>query len=160
MAIAAGLVLTSCSSADASASNAPTDEIVTPAGTTIEMPDDPQAALGFYTTDVDILTTLGVPLSQSQPIRDEYTAFPEFFDQSKLEGLDAFHNYPEYNFEGVANANPDFILNGLGYGHRPDVYLQRLRRRRLARLSIEGRGGPWARGPVAGMGRGVPGTCR
>ena len=128
----------------------------------VELPVAPQDALGMYTTDVDILVWLRYPLADSQPIRGDsgYTTFPCFFPYQALAGLKTFANYPDFNYEAILAAKPDFILNGLGYGHRPDVYLQRLRRGRLARLSIEGRGGPWARGPVAGMGRGVPGTCR
>ncbi|WP_426310586.1 ABC transporter substrate-binding protein [Cellulosimicrobium sp. E-16] len=82
----------------------------------VELPADPQAALGVYTTDIDMLVTLGVPLAGKQPIRDEgYTAFPSFFDQEALAGLETFENFPEYNYEEMLNAAPDVILNGLGY---------------------------------------------
>lgn len=82
----------------------------------ITIPADPQAALGMYTTDIDTLITLGVPLAGSQPIRgDGYTDFPSFFDQEALQGIETFGNYPEYNFEAILAAEPDFILNGLGY---------------------------------------------
>ncbi len=83
---------------------------------TVEIPAEPQAALGMYTTDVDILITLGYPLAGSQPVRDEgYSTFPSFFPQEELEGIETFTNYPEFNYEAILNAQPDFILNGLGY---------------------------------------------
>lgn len=82
----------------------------------VELPVNPQAALGFYTTDIDILITLGIPLAGSQPIRgDGYTEFPAFFPQDALAGIETFANYPEYNVEAVLAADPDLILNGLGY---------------------------------------------
>lgn len=83
----------------------------------VEMPGAPEAALGMYTTDVDILIWLGFPLAGSQPIRGDsgYTTFPCFFPQEALEGITSFGNYPEYNYEAILSAEPDFILNGLGY---------------------------------------------
>ena len=80
------------------------------------IPADPQAALGVYTTDLDMLITLGIPLAGSQPIRSQgYTTFPSFFDQEALEGIKTFENFPEYNYEEILAAQPDVILNGLGY---------------------------------------------
>jgi iron complex transport system substrate-binding protein len=80
------------------------------------IPVDPQAALGVYTTDLDMLITLGIPLAGSQPIRSQgYTTFPSFFDQEALEGIKTFENFPEYNYEEILAAKPDVILNGLGY---------------------------------------------
>lgn len=80
------------------------------------IPTDPQAALGVYTTDLDMLITLGIPLADSQPIRSQgYTSFPSFFDQKALEGIKTFENFPEYNYEEILAAKPDVILNGLGY---------------------------------------------
>ncbi len=80
------------------------------------IPADPQAALGVYTTDLDMLITLGIPLADSQPIRSQgYTTFPSFFDQKALEGIKTFENFPEYNYEEILAAEPDVILNGLGY---------------------------------------------
>lgn len=99
-------------------STAPATRTVTdPTGRALTMPTEPTAALGFYTTDVDILITLGIPLAQLQPIRGDsgYTTFPAFFPQPPLQGVSTFGNYPEYNFEKVLEARPDFILNGLGY---------------------------------------------
>jgi len=83
---------------------------------TVELPGDPKAALGMYTTDLDILIWLRYPLAKSQPIRDfGYTTFPCFFPYDALEGIGTFVNFPEYDFEKVLQAEPDFILNGLGY---------------------------------------------
>ena len=85
-------------------------------GNKVEVPTNPERALGFYTTDIDILITLGIPLAPMQPIRgDGYTEFPAFFPLDKLAGITTFGNYPEYNFEKVVEAEPDLILNGLGY---------------------------------------------
>lgn len=82
----------------------------------VELPANPRAALGMYTTDIDILLTLGIPLAKSQPIRgDGYTAFPAFFPQEELADIEPFQNYPEYNYEAILKAKPDLILNGLGY---------------------------------------------
>ncbi|GAA1665252.1 hypothetical protein GCM10009830_08510 [Glycomyces endophyticus] len=86
-----------------------------------EVPVAPQAALGMYTTDVDILAWLRYPLASSQPIRGDggYTTFPCFFPQDALADVSTFANYPEYDYESILMAEPDFILNGLGYD--PDV---------------------------------------
>lgn len=83
----------------------------------VELPTKPKAALGMYTTDVDILAWLGYPLASSQPIRGDggYTTFPCFFPYDSLQGVNTFQNYPDYDYEGVLLAEPDFILNGLGY---------------------------------------------
>ncbi len=82
----------------------------------VTIPVTPRKALGMYTTDVDILATLGIELAKDQPIRgDGYTTFPSFFPQDALEGIKPFANYPDYNYEAILAAQPDFILNGLGY---------------------------------------------
>lgn len=120
--LASALLLAACSTggsgaagADATAA-APTTLTVEDMTGEIAIPAEPQAALGMYTTDVDILITLGFPLAGSQPVRDEgYDAFPSFFPQAELEGIETFTNFPEYNFEAILAAQPDFILNGLGY---------------------------------------------
>ncbi|MCW4467206.1 ABC transporter substrate-binding protein [Glutamicibacter sp. MNS18] len=93
-----------------------------PEGHEVSVDHQPQAALGFYTTDVDILATLGIPLSASQPIRGDsgYETFPAYFPQEALQGITPFANYPEFNYEKVLEAEPDFILNGLGYD--PEVH--------------------------------------
>ncbi|MEU6250282.1 ABC transporter substrate-binding protein [Glycomyces sp. NPDC047010] len=87
----------------------------------VDLPVAPEAALGMYTTDVDILVWLRYPLAASQPIRGDagYTTFPCFFPQEALADVATFANYPEYDYESVLLAEPDFILNGLGYD--PDV---------------------------------------
>lgn len=83
----------------------------------VELPTAPGAALGMYTTDVDILIWLGYPLASSQPIRGDsgYQTFPCFFPAHPLAGVTSFGNYPDYNYEQILRADPDFILNGLGY---------------------------------------------
>lgn len=87
----------------------------------VELPVAPQAALGMYTTDIDILIWLRYPLASSQPIRGDagYQTFPCFFPQDALAEVSTFANYPEYDYESLLMAEPDFILNGLGYD--PDV---------------------------------------
>ena len=80
----------------------------------VTVPKEPKAALGFYTTDVDMLITLGYPLAHTQPIRDDWDSFPSFFPQEELAGIKTFHNYPEYNLEKILEIGPDFILNSLG----------------------------------------------
>lgn len=115
VAISAGLLLTAC--APAQAGDAASDDTITVDTDfgEVTVPTEPHAALGFYTTDVDMLITLGYPLASEQPIRDDWDAFPSFFPQEKLEGIKGFHNYPEFNLEHILEVGPDFILNGLGY---------------------------------------------
>ena len=104
------------SAASPSAAEPTSRTVVDGKGNTVEVPTNPQRALGFYTTDVDILITLGIPLAPIQPIRGEgYTEFPPFFPLDKLAGITTFGNFPEYNFEKVLEGEPDLILNGLGY---------------------------------------------
>lgn len=117
--LAAGLVLAGCSSSDLAPTaeeNTPsTHEVETDYGS-VELPVDPERALGMYTTDVDILIALGIPLADTQPVRDEgYAGFPSFFPQDELNGIETFQNYPDFNYEAILAAEPDFILNGLGY---------------------------------------------
>lgn len=125
---ATGLLLTSCagSTAAGSSEDGRTVELTTPAGVDITIPAEPRSALGFYTTDLDILITLGFELADTQPIRDDFTSFPDFFPQEELEGLDTFGNFPEFNLEAVLEAEPDFILNGLGYEEDLDGKLQKI----------------------------------
>ncbi|AHW63548.1 Putative ABC-type Fe3+-hydroxamate transporter, substrate-binding lipoprotein [Corynebacterium glyciniphilum AJ 3170] len=86
-----------------------------PLGHAVDLEHEPTAAMGFYTTDVDILATLGIPLASTQPVRDGYDSFPSYFPQDALKNVtDTFVNYPEVNYEAVADAAPDFILNGIG----------------------------------------------
>lgn len=94
----------------------------------VELPTDPQAALGMYTTDVDILITLGYPFAKSQPIRgnSDYTTFPSYFPQAELAGVTPFANYPDFNYEKILAAQPDFILNGLGYDKKTDERLKEI----------------------------------
>lgn len=93
-----------------------TATVATPFGD-VDLPVAPGAALGMYTTDVDILVWLGYPLATSQPMRGDsgYQTFPCFFPQEALAGIATFGNYPDYNYEQMLLAEPDFILNGLGY---------------------------------------------
>jgi iron complex transport system substrate-binding protein len=114
-AVAAAAMLAGCGSSAAETPAPPaTRDVQTDFGT-VTLPTDPQAALGMYTTDIDMLITLGIPLAASQPIRGGYTTYPAFFPQEELAGVTTFENYPEYNFEKILEANPDLILNGLGY---------------------------------------------
>jgi iron complex transport system substrate-binding protein len=113
--VAAATLLAGCasSSADTPAESS-TREVQTEFGA-VTLPTDPQAALGMYTTDIDMLITLGIPLAASQPIRGGYAKYPAFFPQEELATVTTFENYPEYNFEKILAAQPDLILNGLGY---------------------------------------------
>lgn len=82
-----------------------------------ELPTDPAAALGMYTTDVDMLVWLRYPLADTQPIRADfgYQTFPCYFPTEQLQGVGTFANFPDYDYESILGAQPDFILNGLGY---------------------------------------------
>ena len=83
----------------------------------VELPVSPKAALGMYTTDVDMLVWLRYPLAEDQPIRGDsgYTTFPCYFPYDELKGINTFQNYPDYDYESILAAQPDMILNGLGY---------------------------------------------
>jgi iron complex transport system substrate-binding protein len=117
--LASALLLAACSTGSDTGSDAAEDAAtITVEDMTgeVTLPAEPTAALGMYTTDVDILITLGFELADSQPVRDEgYSTFPSFFPQEALEGISTFTNFPEYNYEAILAAEPDFILNGLGY---------------------------------------------
>jgi iron complex transport system substrate-binding protein len=115
VAAGAALLLTSCSTAQTGgAASDDTITVDTEFGE-VTVPAEPQAAMGFYTTDVDMLITLGYPLAKEQPIREDWDSFPSFFPQEELKGIKGFHNYPEFNLEHILEVGPDFILNGLGY---------------------------------------------
>ena len=94
----------------------------------VDLPSAPEAALGMYTTDVDMLVWLRYPLASQQPIRGDsgYQTFPCFFPYQALEKVGTFANYPDYNYEQILVTEPDFILNGLGYDKKvvkrlPDI---------------------------------------
>ncbi len=117
----AALLISGCATTDASASAKSETRTVTSEVKEVNMPAEPKKALGMYTTDLDMLITLGIPLASQQPIRDSgYTGFPSFFDQEALKGITPFTNYPEFNFEAILKAQPDVILNGLGYDKELD----------------------------------------
>lgn len=114
------LLLTGCAAESSStieaSSGVPSTRTVQSEFGEVELPTEPQRALGMYTTDLDILLTLGVPIAEEQPIRgDGWTTFPDFFPQEPLEDVEPFKNYPEYNYEKLLEVAPDLILNGLGY---------------------------------------------
>ncbi|MDF0529626.1 ABC transporter substrate-binding protein [Tsukamurella sp. 8F] len=78
------------------------------------MPVEPRAALGMYPTDTDLLVTLGFKVARSLPTRDG-KAFPSYYPQAELTGIETFANFPEHAYEKIAAAKPDFILDSLGY---------------------------------------------
>ncbi|MBK8461737.1 MAG: ABC transporter substrate-binding protein [Nigerium sp.] len=113
--VATTALLTSCAATAGSGTSEGETLTVTTEFGEVTVPVQPKAALGFYTTDVDMLITMGYPLAKSQPIRADWDTFPGFFPKQELEGIEGFHNYPEFNLEKVLDIGPDFILNGLGY---------------------------------------------
>ncbi|MDN5744646.1 MAG: ABC transporter substrate-binding protein [Nocardioidaceae bacterium] len=117
--VSTALTLTGCGSADSMTSDEDAGtgktRTVDSAFGEVTIPTEPRAALGMYTTDVDVLITLGFPLAKSQPIRSEFDDFPYYLPQEKLEGIEPFANYVEHNYEAIGAAKPDFILNSLGY---------------------------------------------
>lgn len=114
-ATASALLLASCTSA-AGPESAKSDTItVTTSFGEVTVPVEPKAAMGFYTTDVDMLITLGYPLAAEQPVREGWSSFPAFFPQEALKDVKGFQNFPEFNLEHILSVEPDFILNGLGY---------------------------------------------
>ncbi|WP_240665935.1 ABC transporter substrate-binding protein [Agromyces sp. LHK192] len=112
---ASALLLAGCATAGASSESSEETITVDTEFGEVTVPTEPTAAMGFYTTDVDMLITLGYELADEQPIRDDWETFPSFFPQEALEGITGFHNYPEFNLEHILEVGPDFILNGLGY---------------------------------------------
>lgn len=125
--IATGLLLTACSSStdgDDDATQNTSLNITTPSGTDITMPAEPQNALGFYSTDFDLLLTLGIATADTQPIRDGVDKFPDFFPIDVDRDLTTYPSYPDYDLEATASADPDFILNGLGFKDDLDEQLQ------------------------------------
>ncbi|MET0977288.1 MAG: ABC transporter substrate-binding protein [Paeniglutamicibacter terrestris] len=119
-ALGASLLLSSCASGASATAEPPAEAQVISISNeygTAEIPATPERALGFYTTDTDILITLGITLADQQPIRGDsgFTTFPDFFPQEALANVTPFANYPEFNYEKVLEANPDFILSGLAY---------------------------------------------
>jgi len=112
----AALLLSACSTTGAGEAAEAKTRTVKSEVKEVQIPAEPKKALGMYTTDVDMLITLGIPLAGQQPIRDSgYKTFPSFFDQEALKDIKPFTNYPEFNFEAILKAQPDVILNGLGY---------------------------------------------
>lgn len=87
----------------------------------VEIPGDPERLFGMYTSDLDIAITLGLPLAPVQSIRNGSDAFPDFLPADKLTGITALVNYPDFNYEAIAAADPDVILNSLGFEGGPDL---------------------------------------
>lgn len=123
----AALVLTgvvACSATDAAPageSSAAPRTVTDPSGKTVEIPADPEQVFGMYTTDLDYAITLGLGLTKVQSIREFSVGFPDFFPQEQLKGLQPLVNFPEPKFEQIAAAQPDVIINGLGYEGGPDA---------------------------------------
>ncbi|MGO1228705.1 MAG: hypothetical protein ACTMH5_17905, partial [Brachybacterium sp.] len=84
------VALAGCSSAtpDNQPSAGATRTVDSPFGE-VTLPTEPQAALGIYTTDVDVLITLGIPLASAQPIRSEFDDFPSYLSDEALASM--FH---------------------------------------------------------------------
>lgn len=81
----------------------------------VEIPAEPQAALGIYTADVNVLIALGYPFADAQAIRAEFETFPAYFSADAIDGVEPFDNYAEFNYEQIATAAPGFISNSLAY---------------------------------------------
>ena len=121
---AAAVLLTACSAGNATTDDAEGGD---PASTetitvdnefgTAEVPAEPQRALGFYTTDVDILITLGIQLADQQPIRRGRGLhhLPGVLPPGTAGG-----HHPVRELSGVRlregrGRDTDFILSGLAY---------------------------------------------
>lgn len=95
--------------------------VTDPSGRTVEVPGDVQQVFGMYTTDLDYAITLELGLAPVQSIRQGSVGFPEFFPQEPLQGIQPLVNFPDFEYEKIAAAQPDLIINGLGYEGGPDV---------------------------------------
>lgn len=117
-AIVATALLVSCSSASDN-----TSELRTVRDETgqVQVPAEPARVFGMYTSDLDMAITLGLPLAPVQSIRAGSVSFPDFLPADALDGVQTLVNYPEFDFEAIASAAPDVILNGLGYEGGPDA---------------------------------------
>jgi iron complex transport system substrate-binding protein len=112
----------------AAGTNPPLDDgdtvvVVDGTGTEVEVPANPQRVFGMYTTDLDYALALGLSVAPTQAIRTGSVGLPEFFEYEEVADLEFFVNYPEYNWEAIAAAEPDLILNGLGFEGGPDTDL-------------------------------------
>lgn len=96
-------------------------------GHTVSVDHEPTAAMGFYSTDVDILATLGFGLNSAEPLRNGYTKYPSFFPEKELSGVTKlFVNFPEFDYETIATAKPDLILNSFGSYKDADTKLTQI----------------------------------
>lgn len=117
----AGLGACSATNATPAAESSASARTVTdPAGKTVEIPGNVRRAFGMYTSDLDYAITLGLPLAPVQSIREGSVGFPDFFPQEPLQGIEPLVNFPEFEYEKIAAAEPDVIINGLGYEGGPD----------------------------------------
>lgn len=116
--------LAACSAGDAGSAAAPSAAprtVTDPSGATVVIPGDAQRVFGMYTTDLDYALTLELGLASVQSIRSGSVGFPDFFPADRLGGIEPLVNYPEPEYEKIAAAAPDVIVNGLGYEGGPDA---------------------------------------
>jgi iron complex transport system substrate-binding protein len=116
--------LAGCSASEASSSAEPSASprtVTDPSGKTVVIPSDAQRVFGMYTTDLDYALTLELGLAPVQSIRQGSVGFPDFFPQAPIAGIEPLVNYPDPQFEKIAGAAPDVIVNGLGYEGGPDA---------------------------------------
>lgn len=121
-AVLAGLAGCAATNATPSDGGSATPRTVTdPSGETVQIPANAQRVFGMYTTDLDYAITLELGLAPVQTIRQGSVGFPDFFPQGPLAGVEKLVNYPDPQYEKIAAAAPDVIVNGLGYEGGPDA---------------------------------------
>ena len=88
-----------------------------PSPTNTAPPRSPRirSGVGHVHHDIDILITLGIPLATSSPSAGRIHRVPGLLPAGGPGRRHAFNNYPEFNYEKDLEAQPDLILNGLGY---------------------------------------------
>lgn len=80
----------------------------------VELPANPQRLVPGYTTEMDYALVLGIPMAAGTGSRGGNQPFAEYQREAypdRLDDLEKVVTYPEANYEQIAAANPDCILD-------------------------------------------------
>ncbi|MGB9752279.1 hypothetical protein [Roseiflexus castenholzii] len=100
----------------APATTAATTRTVTDhAGRTVQLPVAPQCIVAGYTTDIDVMLVLDLPLVAGPGARGLATQpFAPYQPQERLTNVTRITTFPEANFEQIAAVQPDCIIDSVG----------------------------------------------
>jgi iron complex transport system substrate-binding protein len=85
------------------------------AGRTVQLPLAPQRAVAGYTTDIDVMLVLDLPLVAGPGARGLATQpFAPYQPQKRLTNVTRITTFPEANFEQIAAVQPDCIIDSVG----------------------------------------------